>query len=312
MQRYKWAVMIYCAAVLCVGGFFYIRTAAASERAKLYNRERNDRAVDLSRGRQEYPLLVSGVVSQDEIAVLNAFADYLSENAGYPLRIMAVASYTHLTQALQENPTALGWVCGLPYVQDRQSLNLQLVAVPLFNGKPTYESWVIARRGRPEKRLREFRGAVFGYSDIRSNSGYLAPQYALARSGIDINTFFSKQVWCRNHVGSIEAVMAGLVDVAAVDEYIYLQYRKTHPDVDKQVQILQRFGPFPFTPIVAGEGVPPEMVARLKKALQGMPQTEQGRRLLEQMGLDGFVEVEPEFYRPIEQRWRYVQKQVGG
>ena len=247
-----------------------------------------------------HTLVISGVVlDQGSNALDSRFTQWLAKHSGLRLSVRYADSYQSLSNTLRKQPDALGWTCGAPFVEDHAADGQQLVAIPLFKGKPLYHSLVIARSGRQEKSLADFKGQVFAYSDPRSNSGYVAPSYALKQAGIDIKSHFRYLMRTGLHEHSIEAVLGGIADVANVDEYVVVEYLKAHPEARKQLAIIEQFGPYPFTPVVAGKGVPKETIARLQRALIGMHEDKEGAKILAGLGLDGFVTREAAFYQPI-------------
>ena len=141
---------------------------------------------------------------------------------------------------------------------------------------------------------------MFAYSDTRSNSGMLAPTVALKRQGIDLKRHFRFLVRTGIHENTIKALLAGVADVAAVDEYVWVQYLKSHPEAADRLKVVERFGPFPFTPVVASSSVPQPVITALQKALKEMNTDPEGKGLLAEFGLDGFVVKSPDFYAPIE------------
>ncbi len=248
-----------------------------------------------------HDFVVTGVVlNSGDAKLMERFARFLSEKAGYPMHVVYASNYTELSDRLRDHPDDVGWTCEAPFVEDHKAYGQQLVAVPLFDGKPLFHSLVMTQKGRKEKRLADFGGEVFAYSDIRSNSGYVAPAYELHQEHIDITRHFRLLIDAGSHERSIEALLSGLADVAAVDEYVWVQYAKAHPDAVGKLQVLERMGPYPFTPIVAGTGVDPAAMKRLENALTGMKADGKGHVLLENLGLDGFVLEPARFYTPIE------------
>lgn len=134
----------------------------------------------------------SGVVlDQGESQLLNRFTAWFSDHAGGEWKPVYQESYRALSDYLRAHDRALGWTCGAPFVEDHARDGQQVVAVPLFQGRPLYHSLVISRIGRSEKRLEDFKGKIFAYSDPRSNSGYLAPSYTLLQRGFSIEHHFS-------------------------------------------------------------------------------------------------------------------------
>jgi len=247
-----------------------------------------------------HPFVVTGVVKESGNArLLQDFVNYLSRRSDYPLRLVYTDSYRGLSEQLRNNPMAVGWACGAPFVEDHVTDGQQLVTVPLFQGAPTYHSLLIARHDPGKQHLLDFSGAVFAYSDPRSNSGFIVPAFQLKQAGQDIHRFFRLLLPAGTHEHSIEAVRYGLADVATVDEYVWVEYLRSHPQVSQKLTVLERYGPYPFTPVVAGRSVTPAVTARLQKALTSMATDTEGRALIERFHLDGFVRRPVTFYRPI-------------
>ena len=247
-------------------------------------------------------MVFSGVVpDQGKNRPLDDFSRWLARHARYPLESRYAESYQALSDTLRRQRHALGLTCGAPFVQDHIADGQQLIAVPLFHGKPLYHSLVIAGAdaAADKKSLLDFGGGVFAFSDPRSNSGFVVPAYMLARRGVDIHRHFRFLLNTGLHENTIRAVADGLADVGNVDEYVWVEYRKKHPDIERRVRVVERFGPFPFTPVVAGADVPPDVVARVRAALVGMSRDDQGRKILDSLGLDGFVAEPVSFYKPI-------------
>ncbi len=259
-----------------------------------------------------HPFVVTGVIKNSNSAMLlEKFSQYLSKHADYPLNVIYAANYTDLTHIMRQDPKAIGWTCGAPYVQDQQSDKQQLVAVPAFNPQATYYSVVLTRSNRKEKTLADFKNAVLAYSDPRSNSGFLAPKYALFKQSIDMKKHFRLLLNAGNHEGSIEALLSGLADVAAVDEYIWLAYLKDYPQANHKLREIERMGPYPFTPIVASRGVSQQQVNKLMHALTNMHNDLQGKQILQQFNLDKFVNKNPDFYNPIRDMLNEVEIKTG-
>lgn len=263
-----------------------------------------------SAGQEPHVFVVSGVlVNSGNGRAIADFVGYLSRRADYPMRAVFVDSYRQLSIILRDKPDAVGWNCGAPYVEDQKEYGQQLIAVPLFQGRPLYHSLILSRSGGAEQRLLDFRDRVFVYSDPRSNSGYLAPSYALLQAGETMDDFFRLRIHTASHEKSIEALLGGLGDVAAVDEYVWVSFLRMHPQAADRLSELERMGPFPFTPIVAGVGVTEERRRRMTQALLSMDSDAQGRRLLAGFGLDGFVEVDVAFFEPIADMLKAVSGQ---
>jgi phosphonate transport system substrate-binding protein len=265
-----------------------------------------------STGSKIHSFVVSGVIiNSDNAGLIERFSQYLASQSGYPLKVVYVNKYSELSRTLRENPDAIGWTCGAPFVQDQKSDGQQLIAVPLFNKKPTYYSVIVTQSNRTEKSLVDFKGKVLAYSDPRSNSGFLSPKYSLYKQGININQHFRLLLNAGNHEGSIQALLNGLADVAAIDEYVWLAYLKLHPENKNKLKELERMGPFPFTPIVSGKNLSKKNINNIALALTNMSNNAEGKKLLTAFYLDGFVIKKPAFYQPISDMLEKVDIESG-
>ncbi len=266
-------------------------------------------SITVSHAEKTEALVLSGVVlEQGHNPLLNQFTQWLAIKADYPLATHFTDSYQNLSNTLRDNPSSLAWTCGVPFVEDHAADQQQLIAVPLFKGAPTYRSFVMTLAGRSEKSLADFKGQVFAYSDLRSNSGFVAPSYILKQQGIDIQQHFRHLMHTGLHEYSIEALLAGQADVANIDEYVVVEYFKANPEARDKFAILEKIGPFPFTPIVAGKNVTQAAIQRMQQVLTTMHEDKKGALMLKHFGLDGFVVKPVSFYQPIAEMLEALQQ----
>jgi len=250
---------------------------------------------------EEHLFVVSGVVINSGTSKkIEKFVEMIEKKSGYKLKPFYVNSYDRLSETLRNNPDALAWTCGSVYVQDHIQDRQQLVAIPLFNNMPTYSSYIVARKDDTRKKLTEFKAASFAYSDIRSNSAYLSFGILLKKRGFDIKDFFRVKVHTGTHERSIESVYKGVADIAAIDEYIWVEYLKTQPYLSKGLHVIEKNGPFPFTPIVAGSGVNRQTLQKVQNSLINMNKTEL-QNFKNDFNMDGFILKDSSFYEPIKQ-----------
>ena len=258
--------------------------------------------------KDEHLFVVSGViVNSQSTQKVNNFVQMIESKTGYPLKPFYVDSYTRLSQTLREHPRALAWTCGAPYVEDSIKDQQQLIAVPLFMGHPTYRSFIVTRMDTGKNELKDFKNKVFSYSDPRSNSGYLAPAIHLKKQGASIDDFFRLKLYAKTHERSIESIYRGMADVGAIDEYVWIHYTKTRPKILKKLHVIEKIGPFPFTPIVAGKGVEKKMIKKIQTVLTQMNDTEL-QRFKNDFNLDGFVVKREDFYQPIKDMLNKIKR----
>lgn len=259
--------------------------------------------------RAEQPPLRVGLTAvflDDQIAFLTRWRIWLEEKLGRNVLFVQRGNYREIVDMVLNGKLDFAWICGYPYVRHRREL--KLVAVPLWRGKPLYQSYLIVPADDTRSQsLLDLRGKIFAYSDPDSNSGYLYPRYALSTRSENPATFFSRTFFTWAHRKVVEVVGVGLADGGAVDGYVWEALAISHPNLTGATRIVERSPLLGHPPIVARPNIPDAELRRFRAALVTMAQDAQGAALLEQLHLDGFVESAPSLFDDIERMARVVK-----
>lgn len=231
---------------------------------------------------------LSPVFLDDQLTFLNDWRDYLQGRIGRAVRFVQRGSYREIMDLLLEQKLDFAWICGYPYV--RHKAKLRLMAIPVFENRPHYQSYLIVPAAdRTTTSILDLRGKVFAYSDPDSNSGFLYPRYALTQLKENPDRFFARTFFTWAHRKIVEAVGSNLAQGGAVDSYVWETLKIYHPELTARTRIVQKSPYFGHTPVVARQGVSRTEFDALQEALLGMSQHAAGRALLKRLNLDGFV-----------------------
>lgn len=242
---------------------------------------------------------ITGVVVTDNLAFFDNWGRYLSQRIGRPVHFVRRRTYREIMEMLVGGEIAFAWICGYPFVQSRWRGSLDLLSVPVFEGQPTYRSYIIVGRDSRARRLEDLQGQVFAFSDPDSNSGYLVPRTLLRRRGVTPERFFRLTFFTYSHAETVEAVADGVADAGAVDSYVWEYLARQRPTLTRRTQVIYRSAFFGFPPIVARKGAPAALVAKMAAALHGMANTAEGRNLLAELALDRFGPARAELFDSI-------------
>lgn len=231
---------------------------------------------------------LTAVVVREDLQLYDRWSSYLSERVGHPVQFVQARSYREIMGLLQAGGLDFAWICGYPFVQQRDPETLELLVVPVFEGAPLYRSYIIVHRDSPISSLAGLKGRVFAFSDPDSNSGYLVPQAMLAQRGHTPQSFFRLSFFTYSHAETVEAVAEGLAEGGAVDSYVWEYLDDNRQDLTARTRIIARSETFGFPPLVARLGIVPELRDAMSNALIGMTDDVEGRDLLAQFALDGF------------------------
>ncbi|MCX8017573.1 MAG: PhnD/SsuA/transferrin family substrate-binding protein [Rhodocyclaceae bacterium] len=245
------------------------------------------------------------VVLDDRVRLLRSWAVYLEARMAAPVEFVQFSTYNQVVDALRGGQLDCAWVCGYPYVLHRQEL--QLVCVPLWRGRPLYQSFLIADERATVRGLQDLRGQSFAYSDPLSNSGYLYVQYLLRQQHLDPAQYFARTFFTYSHRHVVEAVAQGLAVAGAVDGYVWETMAEILPSTTRPTRVVLRSPSFGFPPIVAPRTASAAFIQRLTEALKGMAGDSEGREVLGELRLDGFTSATPALYASIAAMARTTQ-----
>src|SRR5215211_6661846 len=108
-----------------------------------------DRGKPGCRGRDEFKFGLTPVFLTNDLELLARLRDYLQRRTSHSVRLVTKRTYQEITSLLISGQLDAAWICGFPFVAYRPQL--ALVAVPLWQGKPLYRSYLI-NRSRPAGR----------------------------------------------------------------------------------------------------------------------------------------------------------------
>jgi len=227
--------------------------------------------------------------------------DVLSQRLDRPVQLIQRSTYAEVNELIRTGGADVAFVCGGAYVEGQREFGMELLAAPRVRGETTYFSYLIVPRDSEAQSLADLRGKRFAFSDPLSNSGYLAPLWALRGMGATPETFFASTTFTYSHDNSIRAVADHLVDGAAVDSLVYEFTIARNPANSGRTRIIAKWGPFGIPPVVVNPQIDETLRAQLQNALLTMNEDEKGRAALSALMIDRFVLVDDSAYDSIRQ-----------
>lgn len=253
-------------------------------------------------------IAVAAMISPEEtLGAYQALMDYIAGKLHRPVEIKQRRTYQEVNDMLGAGKLDAAILCSGPYVHARRQYGVELLAVPVINGSPTYHSYIIVPSTSSAATLSDLRGKRFAYTDPLSTSGRLYPVYALLEAGADPAVFFAKTMFTYSHDNSIEAVAERVADGAAVDSLIYEYLKRTNPGMVARTRVIQRSPPLGAQPIGAPRRADPAMKRALQAAFLGLDRDPSARPILEKLGVDRFIVGDDRLYDGIREMLKVVE-----
>ena len=304
MRTKKWLGSGWCWA-MCLGLLFLLPVGCDSgpqEKPAQERVVRLDKLQQLPAGQAEADsqalrIGVGAILSPQGTALsYQPLIDYLGRKMGKPAILVQRKTYQELNDLLARNVVDLGFICTGAYVEGARNGAMSLLVVPQINGKTTYRAFIIVPAASPGREFADLRGKVFAFTDPLSNTGYLYPLSMLQGMGQQPETFFGRTIFTYSHDRSMAAVMEGIADGASVDSLVYEFASKRNPEIARRTRVIWESQDFGIPPVVVPKSISPEKKALLKELLLGLHHDAEGKKALDELGVERFVEPEPKLY----------------
>ena len=220
-------------------------------------------------------------------------------------------TYAEVNELVRKREVDLAFVCSGPYTQGKKEFGMEMLAVPVANGKTVYHSYIIANKSGHINSMKDLHNKKFAFTDPQSNTGCLVPSYMLARIGESPKSFFSDYFYTNSHDNSIKAVAEKQTDGAAVDSLIWEFINKIDPSVTARTKIIEKSPPYGIPPIVVNPDLDPETKKRLKEILLTLHDDGKGAALLAKIQIDRFVEGNDRMYDTVRDMSRWLEPKTG-
>ena len=237
------------------------------------------------------------VFLDSDIVLVRQIEGHISARIGRPVQVVKRRTYREVTSLLVAGQLDAAWICGYPFVQHRDAL--EILAVPLYRGEPLYRAYLIARQDRGAATLAELRGDLHAFSDPDSNSGFLVTSAMLADLGTAPGAFFARSFFTYGHRNVIRAVAAGLAQSGSVDGYVWDVMADLEPALVGATRVVEASAPMGFPPFATSRQADPGLARAIRDAPLTMPETADGRAILATLRLDGFVAGSPGLFDGI-------------
>lgn len=228
------------------------------------------------------------VFLSNDLEVLDELQAYLSESTRKKVQLVTQRTYQEVTALLVSSNLEAAWICGYPFMKYRSEL--ELVAAPVWRGKPLYQSYVIVSADRQARDFDDCEGDVHAFSDPDSNSGYLVTKAYLSERHVTEERFFRKSFFTYGHRNVIRAVASGLAQSGSVDGYVWEVMLEVEPELVGKTKILVKSPWHGFPPVASATRLrDTPTFLEIRKALLEMDGHPVGRSVLKRLRLDSFV-----------------------
>lgn len=223
--------------------------------------------------------------------------DYISKKLGVNIEFKQRKTYSEVNELLQKNKLDFAFICTGAYLEAKNKIPIEILVVPVVNGRPYYQAYVIVHKDSNIDDLRGLKNRSFAFTDPLSNTGYAYIVNWLKNNKTTPEKYFSKTIFTYAHDYSIQAVKRKIVDGATVDGLVYKYLKKFQPEKVEGIKIINKSRDFGIPPFVVQKNLNNDLKTRLKNIMLTMHLEKEGKELLNRIMIDKFIEADESLYK---------------
>lgn len=256
-----------------------------------------------------FKVAISAIISPREgLTYYKDLIEYLEQKTNISYSIIQRKTYQEVNLLLRTNQVNLAFVCSGAYISEKTISDIEILAVPQSNGKTTYKAYIIANKNSSIEKFEDFKGKSFAFTDPLSNTGRLYGLKRLKENGVSENDFFSRTIYSNAHDTSIQLVSKNVIDGATVDGLIFEFIKKNNPKRIENLKVIEKSEEFGIPPIVVPKNLNEGLKAKIKFTFLNIHNDSIGKKILDNLLIDKFVEGFDYNYNSIREMHKIVNK----
>jgi len=259
-------------------------------------------------------LKLASCMAENTEALCSAIAEIIEIETGISTEYVSGIPWQERERLFDLGDIQILWLCGLPYVDkaDLADSGMVLLAVPVpsgrrYHGRPVYYSDVVVRRNSSFESFVDLRGSAVAYNEPRSHSGFNVVRAYLAEFG-QTQGFFGSAVESGAHARSIEMILSGSIDSAAIDSTVLEWLQDRRADLAHELRVIETIGPSPIPPWVVSKKLATGLRQQIRQVLLHLHLNPLGQAALARAQMAKFISSRDRDYDPIRRMARQAER----
>ncbi len=233
--------------------------------------------------------------------------EYLSKKLEARVKLVVLEDYNSIIEKMESGDLEGGIHGSFSAYIVQKKLNARPVARPEKNGISIYRGLIFARRDSGIEKIADLQGKSFVDTDRKTSAGGLYPLYVFLKEGYDPGTLFSRVTYAGRHDLAVLAVLNGDSDAGAAKDTTYFDMARNNPRIDAEMVIITTStAQFPEKSLIVRKDVDPSLIGKLKRVLLDMDENSEGRKILEKLGTDRYIESPTSDWTDVEEMVQFT------
>lgn len=238
----------------------------------------------------------------DGVSVYLELTKYINKKLGLNLKSEMITDYHQAGYMIFKKEALFGFLCSGPYTALRDKYNFEILAAIKPSQNREYRSYLIVPKDSKAKSLVDLKTKSFAYVDLLSYTGRVTTIYDLLKLKEDPLNFFSKTIYSKTHINSIDLVAQKKVDGASVMSIIFENVVKKKPEILSMVKVIDKSQRGGFPVFVTSKYNDAKIKEDIKQVLLNMHKDPEGKKILNALEIDYLFIPDLSDYKIIEKQ----------
>jgi phosphonate transport system substrate-binding protein len=227
--------------------------------------------------------------------------DYLSRQVGVEFKSVVLPRYGNIINNFNQQNLDGAFFGSFTGAMAIKTLGVEPLARPKYlNGASTYYGMVFVKKGSNIRTAAEMKNKRMVFVDRATTAGYLLPLSYFKSIGIDnYEEWFSEYYFSGTHEDAIKDVLNGAADIGAAKNTVFYRMAEADPRVIEQLEILKTSPRVPANGLAVNRDIPDDIKRALMEKLLTMHQNSEGRRILEGLNVEKFINTTAKDYQTV-------------
>ena len=213
-------------------------------------------------------VMIPGEDTEKAVQLRDNMCQDLSEAIGIPVNVYRASDYNAAVEAMRTGNAQMALLGPFSYITAVERAGAECICVTGRNGNKGYQSYIIAKSDSDIEGLADLEGRSFGFVDPSSTSGNIVPsndllnELNLSLSFDELHLdgkFFSAVTYVGSHDSSLQSVIQGNVDAAAISSNTYNNQIEKGNVSEDDLKIIHASTVIPGSPICIQKDLPEEL-----------------------------------------------------
>jgi len=195
-----------------------------------------------------------------------------------------------------------------PY-QTVRSLKYDYRVFAKMGNDEMFRGIILVRKDSGIRKVSDLKGKKVSYPALTALAATMMPQFYLQTHGIDVNRDIVN-LYVGSQESSIMNVLLGHVDAGATWPVPWKTFQQENPEMAAQLEVKWQTGTLPNNGWVVRGDVPNALAEAVGKALVRLNSTQEGRAMLEKLGITSFEHASNATYKPVQQYLKVFSETV--